>query len=296
MRLTGPALIRSIRRGLCLLTGIGLLLCSCTEPIDWDLKYQETDLLVVEGKITSEMKQHEVKLTWPLYEMNGTPEPVSGAQVEIYDGTTIWSLSEDPVRPGIYLTDSIFAAVKNQYYQLRIAYESRRITAVTSMREVTPFQKMNAYQVQEDPPLMKAYISDSDEPSIVRLEMDWSEVSGYDSLPDASTHAVIYHYTLNGVDVNKFFKPAQEQVRFPPGTVVYREKESVNAWYGEFLRGVLSETDWRGGMFDVLPGNARTNMVGEAIGYFTAADIIRDTVPIDSTVIRALHTRRSGIP
>jgi hypothetical protein len=82
------------------------------------------------------------------------------------------------------------------------------------------------------------------------------------------------------VDVIKFFKPAQEHVRFPPGTTVYREKESVNAWYGEFLRGMLSETDWRGGMFDVLPGNARTNMVGEAIGYFTAADVIRDTVVV----------------
>jgi hypothetical protein len=45
-----------------------------------------------------------------------------------------------------------------------------------------------------------------------------------------------------------------------------------------FLRGVLSETDWRGGMFDVLPGNARTNMEGEAIGFFTAADVLRDTI------------------
>jgi hypothetical protein len=270
----------SRKKGLCLIAGLGLLLSSCTEPIDWDLKYRETDLLVVEGKITSELKKHEVKLTWPLYEMNGTPEPVQGARMEIFDGSGVWSLSEDPERPGIYLTDSLFAAEKDQYYQLRIAYESRRITAVTFMREVGPFQAMSTYAVQEDPPLMEAYISDSEEPSIVRLELDWSQVPGYDTLPDASTHAVIYHYTLNGVDVNKFFKPAKEQVRFPPGATVYREKESVNAWYGEFLRGMLSETDWRGGMFDVLPGNARTNMVGEAIGYFTAADVIRDTVVV----------------
>jgi len=70
-------------------------------------------------------------------------------------------------------------------------------------------------------------------------------------------------------------------VRFPPGTIVHREKESVNALYGEFLRGVLSETDWRGGMFDVLPGNARTNLAGDAIGFFTASDVIRDTVVIE---------------
>ena len=257
-----------------------LLWVSCTQEVDWDLKYQEVNLIVVEGKITSETKRHEVKLSWPLYEMNGTPEPVTAAQVEIFDGSQLHSFPEDPENPGTYRSDSLFAAQLNQFYQLRILHEDRRITAVSNMREVSPFQFMNVNPVQSDPPLLEAYIRDSDEPAILRLELDWSHLPGYDTLPDTENHAVIYHYTLNGVDVNKIFKPPQEHVRFPPGTIVFREKESVTAWYGEFLRGVLSETDWRGGMFDVLPGNARTNMVGEAIGFFTAADVIRDTLVV----------------
>ncbi len=264
-----------------MITLVSLLMLSCNEQLDWDLKYQEEDLLVVEGKISSEALRHEVKLSRPLYEMNGTPEPVSGALVEIFDGRVLYSLSEAQDRPGIYRTDSLFAAVLNQYYQLRIRHENKRITAVTFMREVKPFQLMRVYPVQTDPPLLEAYISDSDEPSIIRLELDWSHVAGYTSLPDSATHAVMYHYTLKGVDVNEIFKPSQEHVRFPPGTIVFREKESVNLWYGEFLRGILSETDWRGGMFDVLPGNARTNMEGEAIGFFTAADVLRDTIRIE---------------
>ena len=63
-----------------------LMMRSCTEKIDWDLKYQESDLIVVEGKITNEVKPHEVNLSRPVYEMNGIPEPVSGAVVEINDG------------------------------------------------------------------------------------------------------------------------------------------------------------------------------------------------------------------
>jgi len=275
-----------------LITAIFLLLISCDEQVDWELKYQEMDLLVVEGKISSEAKQHEIRLTRPLYEMNGIPEPVRGAEVRIFDGSELHILTEDPENPGIYKTDSLFAAELNQYYQLRIRHENRLITAVTFMREVRPFQRMHAYPVQSDPVLLETHITDSEEPSIVRLELDWSHVEGYRDLPDSANHAVIYHYTLNGVDVNKIFKPAQEHVRFPPGTVVYREKESVNAWYAEFLRGVLSETDWRGGMFDVLPGNSRTNMEGDAIGFFTAADVIRDTIKIDSLMIRALQTQR----
>lgn len=264
-----------------LIAVVNLLMLGCNEYVDWELKYEEVDILVVEGKISSELKQHEVRLTRPLYEMNGTVKPVSGAQTEIFDGRVLYTLTEDPEQPGIYRTDSLFAAVLNHYYQLRIRHESKRITAVTFMREVGPFQFMTVYPVQSDPPLLEAYISDSDEPSIVRLELDWSHVRGYESLPDSATHAVIYHYTLNGVDVNEIFKPSQEHVRFPPGTIVFREKESVNPWYGEFLRGILSETDWRGGMFDVLPGNARTNMEGEAIGFFTAADVLRDTIVIE---------------
>jgi len=268
-------------RGLLYLLIAPLMLFSCEDPVIWDLDYEEMDLIVVEGKITNEAKEHEVRLTRPLYEMNGTPEPVTGAQVEINDGTEIRLLTEDPERPGIYMTDSLFAAVPDHYYQLRILSGSKRITAVTSMVEVTPFQHMNVYTVQSDPVLYEGNISDSDQPAIVRLELDWSHVEGYEDLPDPENHAVIYHFTLDGVDVNEIFKPQQEHVRFPPGTIVYREKESVNAWYGEFLRGVLSETDWRGGMFDVLPGNARTNMVGDAIGFFTASDVIRDSVVIE---------------
>jgi len=269
---------------------------SCNEKLDWDLQYQEEDILVVEGKLSSELRQHEVRLSRPLYEMNGTPEAVRDAQLEIYDGRSVYTLSEDPLRPGVYCTDSLFAAVLDQYYQLRIGHEDKRISAVTIMRKVQPFQFMTVYPVQSDPLLLEAYISKSEEPSIVRLELDWSHVAGYEGLPDTATHAVIYKYSLNSVDVNEIFKPAQGHVRFPLGTIVYREKESVNPWYAEFLRGMLSETDWRGGMFDVLPGNARTNMEGEAIGFFTAADILRDTIAIDSLRIRALQTQKLEFP
>lgn len=269
-----------------------LLMFSCNEQVDWDLHFQEEDLLVVEGKISSMFGQHEVRLTRPLYEMNGTPEPVTGALLEIFDGRQVFALSADPELPGIYRTDSLFAAEPDRFYQLRILHEDKHIRAVTFMREVKAFQFMRVYPVQSDPPLLEAHISDSEEPSIVRLELDWSHVNGYQGLPDSATHAVIYHYSLNSVDVNEIFKPEQEHVRFPPGTIVFREKESVNPWYAEFLRGMLSETNWRGGMFDVLPGNARTNMEGDAIGFFTAADILRDTIKVDASLVRALQIQR----
>jgi hypothetical protein len=255
---------------------------SCSEKIEWDLNYQEENLIVVEAKITNELKQHEVKLTRPLVEINGIPDPVSGAVVEINDGRMIHALTEDLSRPGVYLTASDFAGEVNRGYQLRIGEGDIRINAVAFMREVTPFQFMRPFLVQSDPPLYEGYISNSDDGSaIIRMELDWSHVPGYDTLSEEENHALIYHYTLNSLDVNRIFSPEREHVRFPPGTIIYREKESVSREYEEFLRGLLSETDWRGGVFDVLPGNARTNLSEGAIGYFTAAEVIHDTVVIE---------------
>jgi len=271
-RAKGPALV-----------GFALLLASgsCTEQIDWDLDYMEEDLLVVEGKITNQPGRHEVRLTRPVFEMNGIPEPVSGARMEIADSRlTLHPLEEDSRRPGVYLTEPGFAAVINRGYRLRIALGKQRYTAVTFMRPVSEFQNMRVFRVQDDPPLFELYISDSQQPAIVRVALDWSHVRGYDTLPDTDNHALMYHYSLGGVDVNRLFPPDREHVRFPPGTVIIREKESVAPVYEEFLRGMLAETDWRGGVFDVLPGNARTNLSEGAIGYFTAAAVIRDTMVV----------------
>ncbi len=271
-----PVLIRTLLWG-----GILGMAYACTDEIGWDLKYQEEDLIVVEGKITDETKQHEVVLTKPLYEMNGNPEPVSGVVVDITDGRIIHSLHEDISQPGTYLTSPDFAGEVGRGYQLRIHQGDKLITAISFMREVTPFQNMRTYLVQTNPPLYEVHITDSDEPAIVRLELDWSHISGYDTLSHEENHALIYHYTLGTIDVNRMFPPDRENVRFPPGTIVFREKESVNGQYEEFLRGMVSETDFRGGVFDVQPGNARTNLSEGAIGYFTATQVIRDTVVIE---------------
>ena len=270
------------RLGCILLGSVLFFMYSCTEKIEWDLKTQEEKIIVVEAKITNEVKRHEVRLTRPVLEMNGVPEPVTGADVRINDGRIIHPLREDPSRPGTYLTAADFAGEVNKGYQLRIGTGDKLITAIAFMRAVTPFQFMRPYQVQAIPKLYEVYVSNSENgPAIVRMELDWSHIAGYDTLTQDENHALIYHYTLNSVDVNRIFSPDREHVRFPPGTIVIREKESVSREYEEFLRGILSETDWRGGVFDVLPGNALSNLTEGAIGYFTATEVIRDTVVIE---------------
>ncbi len=257
-----------------------LMIQSCQEKVDWELEYENTLRLVVEAKITNERRAHEVKLSLPVYEINGTPRPVSGAEVYLSDGDTIITLREDPARSGIYLTAENVQGVVNKTYMLLVRVNDFECTAIARMEAVTPVRFPTYYQVRQNPPLYELRFTGSDAPSMMKLEMDWSHLPGYDTLPDDRNHAVVYGYFFDAltVDVNELFSPAQDRVFFPPGTHVVITKESLSDGYAEFLRGMLSETVWNGGLFDVKPGDPFTNLSRGAIGYFAATSVLRDTI------------------
>ncbi len=253
---------------------------SCQEKVDWELEYENELRLVVEAKITNERRAHEVKLSLPVYEINGTPRPVSGAEVYLSDGDTIITLREDPSRAGIYLTGINVQGVVNKTYMLMVRVNDFECTAIARMEAVTPVRFPTYYQVRQNPPLYELRFTGSDAPSMMKLEMDWSHLPGYDTLPDDRNHAVVYGYFFDAltVDVNELFSPPQDRLFFPPGTHVVITKESLSDGYAEFLRGMLSETAWNGGLFDVKPGDPFTNLSRGAIGYFAATSVLRDTV------------------
>jgi len=262
------------------LLAILFLFPSCQEKIDWELEYENALRLVVEGKITNERRAHEVKLSLPVYEINGTPRPVSGAEVYMSDGDTVIALQEAAERPGIYLTRENVQGVVNKTYMLLVRVNNFECTAIARMDGVTPIRFPTAYQVRQEPPLYELRFTGSDAPSMMKVEMDWSHLPGYDTLSEDKNHAVVYGYYFDAltVDVNALFAPQQDRVFFPPGARVVITKESLSAGYAEFLRGMLSETAWNGGLFDVKPGDPFTNLSRGAIGYFAATSVLRDTL------------------
>jgi len=257
-----------------------LQLNACQEKVNWELEMENDLQLVVEGKISNEQKAHEVRLSLPSYEINGETQPVRDAEVFISDGDTVIQLAHDNDRPGIYATSNQIRGVVNKTYGLLIKLRGFEFTARAKMEAVTPIQAPDYNLVNEEPPLYEAYFSGSDEPSRITLEMDWSHLPGYDSLSEDMNHAVIYGYYFSPLtfDVNEFFSPTRDRVYFPPGTIVTIKKESLSRGYEEFLRGMLSETAWNGGLFDVKPGDPYTNLSNGAIGYFAATTVIRDTI------------------
>ncbi len=262
-----------------LLIAVQILLFSCgEESIEWELNTHVADLLVVEGIITNERSRHEVKISRPVADPEDTPEPVSGAIVAIFDGSSAITLSE--TSPGIYHTNPNSRAVFNKLYTLYIYYDGKEYYAPSYL---VPVVRMNPLQYRRAPGQQNRYelvLHETQDASMLEILMDWSHLPAFSELPPEETQARIVYYTVKSIDVNKMFKPEKETVYFPAGTRVIRRKYSMNQFQEEFVRTLMAETEWRGSVFDVQPGNVQTNLTEGAVGYFSASSVLADSTLI----------------
>ncbi|MCF8381017.1 MAG: DUF4249 domain-containing protein [Bacteroidales bacterium] len=253
---------------------IVISLYSCEEPLDWEQKSELNPRLVVEGIVTNITGQNYVKLSFPVSQSGSTPRAVSGAVVALTnDGTSFEYFQEDSLNPGLYIPGDNFRTVVNQFYLLYISVGDYEFYARASMIPVVPLKKFLYYKDSENPGNYRILFPQSDDPSMIRYIADY-----YDSVSTNVIRSVFYHYNLSTIDVNEFFKPAKESLSFPSNTRVIRMKYSLAPDHEKYIRSLLSETEWKGGWFDVLPGNLPTNLSQGGVGYFGACSLVIDTV------------------
>ena len=248
---------------------------SCEERINWDLDTQELPLLVVDGIITNERKAHRITLSKPVTALNEIPQPVSGALVALSDGDSVVILREDILNAGNYYTDSTIQGVIGKIYYLYIKIGEEEFNSKAVMYPVDPIQPLSYHKIQENENFYEITYKESTDPSMMKIYMDWSYLVPEEDKEAA--RAFVHYYTLQSIDVNELFKPDRERVIFPAGTIIIRKKYSLSYNHQEFLRSMLMETEWKGGVFDVLPANVLSNINGRAVGFFAASTVISDT-------------------
>ena len=113
----------------------------------------------------------------------------------------------------------------------------------------------------------------SQEPAIWELLLDWSKVPGYENAGSAGCQARMLFYTLPTLDVSEIFAPEMEKISFPAGTIINERRYSITPEHAEFLREMLLETNWTGGLFSLANANVMTNLSAGAIGYFGACSV-----------------------
>lgn len=259
---------------LVLFTSVALL--ACEEQIDWRFEDRIQDLIVVESVITNEFRPQLVKLSRPVQAPNEAPEPISGANISIRSGADNYILTENPVGSGLYYSDP-FIAVTGKIYVLNISYNGKFYQAAAAQPPVEPLTELSIFAVSDSTYAIN-FIETGTEPNYVQHFLNWQSTEGCN--PVKGCEAKVIFYDLKNIDVNKQFNADQEVVTFPFGTTVVRKKFSVSDGYQSYLRGILSETYWRGGLFDVYPANAITNLSDGAVGYFAASSVVSDTTII----------------
>ena len=248
---------------------------ACEEKIDLPLQTQNLNTIVVEGILTNEKINHKIRLSRPYGKQNEEPAPVSGAVVSITDGSSSVLLVESPVGSGEYYTP-VVRAVFGRTYTLSIQFGGKVYVAQDSSVPVEPLSALDYRKVNE---LYTLNLNNSgQDANFIDHHISWSNTSTCTAGSPCDGRVVFYD--LKTIDVNEIFKPRKEDFNFPANSIVIRRKYSVSPAYKAFLRSMLSETEWRGAVFDVQRADVTTNLSNGAIGFFAVSTVVSDTTVV----------------
>ena len=254
---------------------LSMLLLSCEEAVDWEFQSGDNGQLVVEAIITNEFKVQTVRLSRSYNELNGPVPPVSGAYVGLREGAQTFPFSEISDQPGTYHSDQAFATELNKTYQLIILWEDQTYQAESEMVEVKPIPPIELDTIGQDSFIIDevAPLYATDEQAMYELDIDWTHL-----IPGENNQAKLFFYTLSTVDVNGLIQPPREKVKFPKGSIIIEKKYALNDEFADYIRTFLMETDWQGGVYDENSSSLPTNISNDALGFFTVAAVVSDTL------------------
>ncbi len=248
----------------------------CEKKTNWPLKSQASNLIVVDGIITGESKYQSITLTFPVKELNAKPDPVTGATILISDEDSVYHMTEQPARSGVYRSIIKFRAREGKNYSLLIFYGDSVISAKSSMVAGSVFNFL-VYLKNEDSELYHiSWVASSfstEPPAMWEVLLDWSKVPGYQQSDSTKCKARLLFYTLSTLDVSEIFAPSVEVVSFPAGTTINETRYSLTPEYAEFIREVLLETQWQGSLFNSIPADVPTNLSAGGAGFFAVCGV-----------------------
>ncbi len=254
---------------------LALLIAGCEKEIPWDLQPSPGRFLVVDALLTNEAMTQKITLTLTNTSLNAPAEYVSGARVRVTSNAETWVFTEDSANPGVYLSPAFRALVRRDYI-LEIDVGDSHYQASARAEGVS---RLGKFQVALDPEsqLYRYVPNEYVNPAMTEIFYSWAQVPRYCE-EYGSCKAKEFFYQLDNIDVNEEFGPEKEVIYFPPGTWVRRRNYSLTDSHQQFLRSLLMETEWRGGLFDVQQGNVPTNLSEGALGYFAVCMVDVDSV------------------
>jgi hypothetical protein len=265
------------------LLAISSSLWQCTERIEIELD-STFARLVVEGNVTSETKQHWVRLSETSdYFYNQVAPAVTGARVTIDDGFSVHQLEESGTLPGWYHTSPDYRGIPGRSYTLRIENvdidkdgEKEEYSATSRMNPANPIDSIRiewfdtfieGYQV-------RVWAWDSPEPDWYAFKVRKNGVLLTDTLYEVIVQSDEFfngNYTY-GIP-SQFLSADKPDEVVEVGDTITFELNGITEEYYNYVLEAQSQVLPQTPLFSGPPANIRTNLDNGAIGFFAAYSV-----------------------
>ena len=272
-----------MKNSVLLILFLSILTISCVERINIELD-SSYERLVVDGAITTDTMAQTVRLLKTTsYFYSQPPPPVTGADVSISDGETVFSLSEES--PGIYRTGSSVFGVPGKTYSLdiRLAEPVGGYNDYTAESTLYPVAHLDSigltfhsdwsengiWEVKcwvQDPPTKDYYrFLVSKNGKMITDTLDEWFVTDDRFFNGNYVYGAPIAY-LQGDKIDEVLKA---------GDSIKVEMNSIGQAYASFISEAQSEIRGSNPLFSGPPANVKGNLSNGAIGFFGAYSVSR---------------------
>lgn len=257
------------------------LIQACDRPIDLDID-QVPPKLVIQGQVTDQKEKSFIYLTWSnLFYDAGDPRVETGGYVVVKDGEGNEVVFEhNPDSLGMYLPPTDFVGVKGKIYTLEIEVDGVDYSASDTLPGTAAIDSLtSSVNVRES--------LDPDE------EGRFYDVKIYGKEPKEELNFYMFRFYRNDTIVRRFSSDifvtddtflGEEIKGFPFPFYSAESDKVVLEMYGISRNAFIYYSDLQlvlgndGGMFSPPPANPRSNIDGDALGFFLVSSIASDTL------------------
>lgn len=271
---------------------ISLVLYSCVERIDIKLDNNYTRL-VVDGAITTDTMAHTISLTSSTsYYYNQPAPPVTGAHLQITDGTDVYQLGEEA--PGIYRTDPSVYGVAGRIYTLDIILPSTigGYSNYQAISTLNPVSHLDSVSLAFHPDWadngiweVKCFVQDPPTSDFYRFMVSRNREMLTDTLNEwfVTDDRFFNGNYAYGAPIAYLRQGKDDEVLLKGDTVTV-EMNSIGSVYANFIWDAQAEVNGSNPLFSGPPANVKGNIDNGAIGFFAAYSISRSYVIVTDSI------------
>jgi hypothetical protein len=279
-----------VRTSLILISALAM--ASCVERID--VKLDSSSIrLVVDGSFTTDSIFQSVVLSESgSYFYNEPPPAVTGASVQISDGSEEYSLKEQT--PGVYQTESALRGIPGKTYTLNISLASPvgGYSEYSASSTLYPVNQLDSISLAFHPDWsengiweVKCYVQDPPTTDFYRFMVFKNNSPLSDSLDEwfVTDDRFFNGNYAYGAPIAYLRQNVNDEV-LHIGDTISIDLNSIGSDYANFIWDAQAEIRGSNPLFSGPPANVKGNISNGAVGFFAAYSVTRAYTVVKDTI------------